>query len=162
MSEDVSPHDLIDDGVRFWIWLSLEDVVHWGLSGQSESTKGIHNKIDPKHLDGVQWGVTKDCRAEEDDGHSSEIDGKLELQEFSDTVVDVTAVLEGHNNRSEVIIKKDNIRGTLGDVSTCDTHGETDIGLLQGGGVVGTITSDGDDTITGLNTSNQDTLVQWG
>lgn len=98
MSENISPHDLVDDGSRFGVWSSVQNIVHWWLGCQGEGTEGIHDKVNPEHLDGVQRGITEDGGTEEDDGHSSEVDGKLELQEFSDTVVDVTAVLEGDNN----------------------------------------------------------------
>ena len=40
----------------------------------------------------------------------------------------------------KVVIKQDHVSGLLGHVRARDSHGNTDVGLLQGGGVVHTIT----------------------
>jgi len=46
-------------------------------------------------LDGIKWSLLKDKRSEEDNGHSDNVDGKLELDELSDIVIDVSSVFKG-------------------------------------------------------------------
>jgi hypothetical protein len=55
VAEDVSPHDWGDDEVVLLVWLSKEDVIGWWLSGKGESAEGIHDQVDPEHLDGSKW-----------------------------------------------------------------------------------------------------------
>jgi hypothetical protein len=57
MSEDISPHNFVHDGVIFVHWLSFKNVFSWWFSGKSKGGKGVHDKVNPKHLDGVQWRV---------------------------------------------------------------------------------------------------------
>jgi hypothetical protein len=61
MAEDVSPHDLVDDGSRLRVWWPLDDLRHRRLSGQCESTEGVHDQVNPEHLDGVERRVTQDA-----------------------------------------------------------------------------------------------------
>jgi len=53
MSKDVSPHKFRHDWCIFVIRLSSENIISWWFSGKSESSEGIHDKVDPKHLDGI-------------------------------------------------------------------------------------------------------------
>jgi len=162
VSENVSPHDFSNDGSVLVIWLSLKNGVIWWLSSQSKSGEGIHDQVDPEHLNGSQWGLSKDGRSKEDNEHSNNVDGKLELKELSNVIIDVSSEFKSNNNGGEVIIQKNDITGTLGDISTGDTHGKSNIGLGQSWGIIGTITSYGDNTFLFLNTSNKNELVLWG
>merc|ERR1712131_196501 len=51
--------------------------------------------------------------------------------------------------------------GLLGHIGTGNTHGNTNIGLLEGGRVVDTITSDGDNLTSALATIDNDQLLLW-
>lgn len=46
-------------------------------------------------------------------------------------------------------------------VRACDTHSNTDVGLLERGRVVDTITSDGHDSTQTLATFHDDQLLLW-
>lgn len=162
VTEDISPHDWGDDSVVFIVWLSLEDLHGWWFSGKGESSEGIHDQVNPEHLNGSQWGFSEDGRSEEDNEHSNNVDGKLELKELSDVIIDVSSELKSNNDGGEVVIQKNDITSTLGDISSGNTHGKTNIGLGQSWGIIGTITSYGDNTLLFLNTSNENKLVLWG
>ena len=103
MSENVSPHDFSNDGSVLVIWLSLKDRVIRSFSSQSKSGEGIHDQVDPEHLNGSQWGFSKDGRSEEDDEHGNNVDGKLELKELSNVIIDVSSELKSNNNGGEVM-----------------------------------------------------------
>lgn len=53
MSKDVSPHKFGHDWCIFVIRLSSENIISWWFSGESESCEGIHDKVDPEHLNGI-------------------------------------------------------------------------------------------------------------
>merc|ERR1740117_1496512 len=162
VSENVSPHDFSNNGSVLVIWLSLKNGVIWWLSSQSKSGEGIHDQVNPEHLNGSQWGFSKDGRSSEDNEHSNNVDGKLELKELSNVIIDVSSEFKSNNNGGEVIIQKNDITGTFGDISTSNSHSKSNIGLGQSWGIIGTITSYGDNTFLFLNTSNENKLVLWG
>lgn len=134
----------------------------WWLGSKGKSGEGVHDQVDPEHLYSVQWRFLGHDGTQEDNEHSDKVDGELELQEFSNIIVDISSVLKSNNNGGEVIIEKDDIAGALGDVSTSDTHSETDISLSQSWSIVGTITSYSNNTITVLNTSDQKIFILGG
>merc|ERR1740117_1693749 len=162
VSENVSPHDFSNNGSVLVIWLSLKNGVIWWLSSQSKSGEGIHDQVNPEHLNGSQWGFSKDGRSSEDNEHSNNVDGKLELKELSNVIIDVSSEFKSNNNGGEVIIQKNDITGTFGDISTGNSHSKSNIGLGQSWGIIGTITCYGDNTFLFLNTSNENKLVLWG
>lgn len=55
VTEDISPHDWGDDRVVLIVWLSLEDLHGWWFSGKGESAEGVHDQVNPEHLDGSKW-----------------------------------------------------------------------------------------------------------
>ena len=54
LTKDISPHDTIDEVLVSAIGLSLEEFIFGGFSGKGQRSKGIHDKIDPEHLDGSE------------------------------------------------------------------------------------------------------------
>jgi hypothetical protein len=136
MAEYVSLHNFSYDWRVLAIWLSQKNVLRWRFSGKSECSKSIHNKVDPKHLNSVQRRTFQNNRSKENNEHCSNIDRQLELKEFSDIIVDVSSVSESNDDRTEVVIKKDNIRSIFGNICTAYIHGETDISLCQSRSIV--------------------------
>ena len=49
--------------------------------------------------------------------------------------------LNSLDNCGEVVIGEDHVRGLLGDFSASDTHGDTNMGLLESWCIIDTITS---------------------
>lgn len=54
-SEDMLHHLLRDDVLLLPIWWSLQEIVLGGLGGQGKRGEGVHDKVDPKELDGGEW-----------------------------------------------------------------------------------------------------------
>jgi len=100
-------------------------------------------------LDSSQWRIIQNNRAEENNEHSNNVDRELELQEFSNVVINVSTVFQSSNNGSEVVIQKDDITCTFCNISSGDTHCETNVGLTKSWSIVGSITSDGYATVVG-------------
>ena len=162
VAENVSPHDGRNDKVVLLVWLSKENVIGWWFSGKGESAEGIHDQVNPEHLDGSKWGILEDDRSEENDEHGDDVNGELELQEFSYVVIDVSTVFQSNDDGTEVVIEKNNIASILGNIGTGDSHGKTDIGFGQSWSVIGTITCNSDNLSAVLHTGDENLLIKWG
>mmetsp|Transcript_9898 Transcript_9898/g.14981 ORF Transcript_9898/g.14981 Transcript_9898/m.14981 type:complete len:204 (-) Transcript_9898:2749-3360(-) len=122
VTEHVSPHYLSHDGGVLLVRLSLKNVIIRGLGGEGQSGEGVHNEVHPQHLYSGQRGVLEDDGAEEHDEHSDDVHSQLELEELAHVIVDVTAIFESNDDRREVIIEKDDVRGALSNIGSGDSH----------------------------------------
>lgn len=71
-------------------------------------------------------------------------DGLLEVVE------DETALLHTADDGREVVVEKDHVRSLLGHSASHDTHGNSDVRLLEGRRVVNSVSGYGDDVSTAL------------
>lgn len=55
LTDDELPHLVSDESFSLGIRLSLEEFVTWRLGGKGERGESIHDKVDPQHLNGVEW-----------------------------------------------------------------------------------------------------------
>ena len=92
LTENVSPHDFVDDSISLFGWLAVHEAVIGWLSGKSKSSKGVHNQVDPEELHGCERLFTKEAGAGKDKEHSDDVDSELELKELADVVVNVATV----------------------------------------------------------------------
>lgn len=159
VEDDSSPHLRSDDILVPGIGHSLQQFVYWGLSGQSQSSKRIHDQVDPEHLNGSQRRLLEDDSASEGHHYGHTVDGQLELKELSDAVENVTAVLDSCDDGAEVVIQKNDASRLLGNLGTSNAHSEPDVGLLEGGSIVGAIASHGHHVLELLQPSSEQVLV---
>ena len=68
--------------------------------------------------------------SDEGDENGDDIYGKLELDEFSDGVVDVAAPHDCLDDGGEIVIKEDDICGLFRNLGACDAHCEAYIGFF--------------------------------
>jgi hypothetical protein len=61
------------------------------LCSQTNSSKGIHYEIDPQKLDYAEWWVTKGGSTNQYSEAANNIDTKLELQELSNVVKNISS-----------------------------------------------------------------------
>lgn len=71
------------------------------------------------------------------------IRGDEVADELLHVVVNGSALLNSRHNGREVVVSQDHLRGRLGNGSA-RAHGDANLRLLQGGGIVHSITSLGD------------------
>ena len=114
---------------------------------------------DPEHLNGSQRRVLQDDGSKENDEHSDDIDGELELKELSYIVINVSSVFQGNDDGGEVVIKQDDVASALGNISSSDSHGESDISLGEGRGIISSISSNSNHSITSLDSCYKQVLV---
>lgn len=98
LAEDVSPHDIVNNLFGLASWLAFHEcIVRW-LSSEGKCSEGVHDKVNPEHLDGGKRRVVEDHRTGEDNDQGCNVDSKLELKELSDVIEDVPSVLDGNLN----------------------------------------------------------------
>jgi len=124
--------------------LALQESFSGGTSGKSQGGQRVHDEVDPKELDGVEGGLLHDARTAKGDGEGNEVHTQLELEEALDVIVNVTSPLGGLHDSSEVIVLDQDIRSFFAGVGTSNSHSESNISSPECGGIVSTISSDGD------------------
>mmetsp|Transcript_18870 Transcript_18870/g.38698 ORF Transcript_18870/g.38698 Transcript_18870/m.38698 type:complete len:959 (+) Transcript_18870:1132-4008(+) len=140
----------------------LHDVSLSGLVGHGDSRDHVGTEIDTEDEDGGkgQRDLEKHLRDEGRDlgdvGGQGVADGLLKVVE------DETSLLDSGDDGGEVVVKKDHVGGVLGDLGSHDAHGNANVGLLEGGGVVNTVSGDGDDVALALAVLDDDELLLGG
>jgi len=157
--EDVLGHLARHNVISTVLGLALKERGLGELSGQSESSKGVHDQVNPQKLDSLERSLLGDARANESGDQGTNVHGKLELQETLDVVVHIATPHSGLDNGREVVISDEDISGFLAHISASKTHSETDISFLESGGIVGTVTSDSDDSTHLAQTGNEKIFV---
>merc|ERR1712004_171652 len=140
-------------------WLSLHDVALGELVGHRDSGHHVRSQVDAENGDGSkgQGHVSQD---EEEEGRDlGDVGGQGVGNGLLQVVKDQPALLNTSNNGGKVVVEQDHVSGLLGDVGAGDTHGNTDVGLLQGGRVVDTISGDGNDGAHPLATLHNNQLL---
>lgn len=84
MSDNVSPHDWGNHVLSLSVGFSVEQIWSGFLSGEGERGEGIHDQVNPEHLNGVQGRFSQDSTSQENHEHGDDVDGDLELEELSD------------------------------------------------------------------------------
>uniref|UniRef100_A0AAG5DA10 Uncharacterized protein n=1 Tax=Anopheles atroparvus TaxID=41427 RepID=A0AAG5DA10_ANOAO len=118
----------------------------------------ITYQVDPQQLNRDE-SFRQTQGSGQEDGHDLTNVGRDQVaDELLHVVVNGTTFLNSGNNGGEVIISQHHLGGGLGDGGT-GTHGNTDFGLLQGRGVVDTITRHCGDFVHALQVLNDLGLV---
>jgi len=107
LTDDELPHLVGDEAFTLGDGLALEELVTGGLGGEGQRGEGVHDEVDPQHLDGIEGGLAEDGATHEGHNQGHEVDGQLELKELPDGVEDVSAPLHGGHNRAEVVVEQD-------------------------------------------------------
>lgn len=151
-------HPLRDDVLMFSVWWSLKEFILWRLSGESQSSKSVHDHVYPQELDSSQRRVGEYDSTNKGYDQSQNIDSELELQETSDVVINITSPLACSNNRGKVIILDDDISGSSCYLCT-SLHSKTNISFFEGWGIISTVTSYCYNVSKLFETSNHDVFV---
>lgn len=108
----------------------------------------------------MEGRLPHDDGSDEGSDQGNDIDCQLELKESSDVVINISSPLAGFDDGSKVIILNDDISSGVSNLSS-GFHGESDISFLQGWGIVGTITSYGNNISELSETRNHDVFIVW-
>ena len=104
LANDVLQHWPVDDVVVSGMGFPVEEFGGWILSCQGDRGQTVHYKVDPKHLDWLKYVSLDQGCPDKGDADCYDIDGKLELNEFPDRIVDVPSPKDCLHDGVEVII----------------------------------------------------------
>jgi len=74
--------------------------------------------VDPKKLDGSKWGFLEDQGSNQAGEEGNTVDRKLELEETSNVVIDISTPRAGLDDGSKVIILDDDIRCSMSNLGS--------------------------------------------
>ena len=120
-----------------WSW---PEVIETREYGNVRATHHVRSQVDAENSDGTerQRDVAKDERQEGWD--LGDVRGEGVRDGFLQVVEDQSSLLDTGHDRGEVVIEQNHVGRLLGHVRTSDTHCYTDVGLLQRGWIVHTVT----------------------
>ena len=115
---------------------AVHEVVVSGFQSEGQGRRAVHDDVDPEQIQGGErrFQAHEDGREHDDDGR--EVDGELEGDEPLEVFVDVAAPFDGAGDGGKRVVQKDDVAGFLGDFGAGDAHGDADVGVFQGRGVV--------------------------
>mmetsp|Transcript_43354 Transcript_43354/g.94395 ORF Transcript_43354/g.94395 Transcript_43354/m.94395 type:complete len:1132 (-) Transcript_43354:88-3483(-) len=137
------PHPAQDDGLLPRPGAILQDGLVTRLHTQGDRRRQVRDEDEEKDLQRRSHHGQAHADAEEDLHHLGDVDGHDEGHKLLDAGVDDAALLHGGDDRTEVVVHEDHVRSALGDLSTLDSHGHADVGLIQRGRVVDSVTGHG-------------------
>jgi len=128
-------------------WGLFHDVIFSGVEAEGSGRRAVSHQVHPEELHGVEAFGDAEHSSEEDSEDLTDVTGDKVSNEGLHVAVNRATFFHSFHNGGEVVVVKDHVRSTLGDFGSCDSHGNTNGGLLDGGGVVDTVTSHGYDFI---------------
>lgn len=149
-----------DESIAAGSWLLVHDVEIGWVEGESGGWETVGDEVDPEELDWNESFWDTESGGQEDADDLTDVGRDKVSDELLHVVVDGSALTNGGDNRSEVIVSENHVGGGLGNSGT-GTHSDTDLGLLQGWRVVNTITSHGGDITVALEVGYDSGLVGW-
>ena len=112
------------------------------VKAQRSSRESIRHQIDPEKLHGDKSLRHPERGRQEDRDDFTDVGRNEVPDKLLRVVVDAATFLDRSLDGGEVVVGQDHVCRELGDVST-STHRDTNVTLLQGRGVIDTITSHG-------------------
>ena len=143
LDADAAEEGLCQDALTPGPGLFPHDLIGMGLQPQRDGGQGVCQQIDEQQMDrrkGHRQSQQGGVQHRQDPGG---IAGEQELNGPLDVGIYVPAVLHGLHNGGEVIIRQHHTGGVLGDLRSRDAHGNADVRLLQGRGVVDAVAGHG-------------------
>jgi hypothetical protein len=138
---------------------AVEETFLGELSGEGKGSKGVHNQVNPEELDGLERGLLGDARADKGGNEGTNVHGELELEEALNVIVNIATPHSSLHNASEVVVSDQNVGSLFAHVSAGHSHGETNVSLLESGGIVGTVTGHSNDISHLAKSGNEQVFV---
>mmetsp|Transcript_24496 Transcript_24496/g.67316 ORF Transcript_24496/g.67316 Transcript_24496/m.67316 type:complete len:369 (-) Transcript_24496:1957-3063(-) len=130
------PHPAEHDGLLLGAWPHLEDGLVARLHTQGDGRRQIGHKDQEEDLQRRAHHGHVRNDAHEDLQDLGNVNGHDEGHKLLDACVNRPALLDGGNNRAEVVVGEDHLCCTFGDLRALDPHCDADVRLVQRGRVV--------------------------
>lgn len=157
LTNDVFQHGFWDDVFISWVRLSVQKTFFRVFSGKSKRCKSVHDEVEPKKLNRSQYLCFKNCSSNKSTKNCNKIDSQLELNEFSDRIIDVSSPEHSFDNRWEVIINKSYSSSLSSNLSSSNSHSESNISFFKCRSIISSITSNSNN-ITSLSKSSNKSI----
>jgi hypothetical protein len=142
-------------------WVALHNIKLWVLVSEGDGRDHISAKINAKNQDSGERLRDLEHHEEEEGRDFRDVGGQSVGDRLLEIIEDKTTLFDTVDDGREVIIEKKHISGVLSNIRA-GSHSDTDISLLDSGGIVDTITSDGDDMTKTLASIDDKELLGWG
>jgi hypothetical protein len=152
-------HEMVSLGVT---GISLHDIKLGVLVGERDGGYHISSQINAKDKHGGEREGDLEDNEEQEGGNLGNVRGEGVSDRFLQVIEDKATFFNTVHDGAEVIVEQDHITSVLSDLRST-THSNTDIGLLNGRGVIDTITGHSDDLTKVLaSVNNQEFLGRSG
>ena len=164
LSEDHLDHIGREQPRSMRVRLPVQQRFRRGVGDEGKGSESIHDDVDPQQLNSAQDGLLlgRSNGGHECDDDSSDCYRYLELQKLANGVIDTTTPHHSLDDRSEVVIHKNDVRYLLSDLGAGDTHREPNVGSLEDRSIIRATTSDTDDITERADGFNKNLLILGG
>ncbi len=146
MSEDVSPHDWLDDFIilssdrNLVLVACMIILLNRRLCSYADGSEGIHNHVYPEKLNNAKWTISKSRSCNKDNRDAYNVNAELELKELPNIVYNISSPKSGIIYSIEIILSNNNLRCILSDL-TSTSHAEANVCLLESINIVQAVPS---------------------
>mmetsp|Transcript_144286 Transcript_144286/g.366265 ORF Transcript_144286/g.366265 Transcript_144286/m.366265 type:complete len:371 (-) Transcript_144286:2142-3254(-) len=161
VEDHAAPHPAQDHRLGSGAGRLLEDGLLAGLHAESDGGWQVGHEDEEEDLQGRPHDRDPRNDAHEDLHHLGDVHGHDEGDELLDARVDGPALLNCRDDRAEVVVGEDHVRGALGHLRALDAHGDADVGLIQGRGIVHAVAGHCCDEALPLQRLHDLQLVLW-
>ena len=140
LQHNTNAETVSEDAFLLGLGLSVHYVGFHSFHTQRNGGQGVGHQIDPQKLHRKQGSLVPQDHSEEYGENLTDIGAQQEADHLADIGIDAAALAHCVYDGGEVVIRQGHVSGTLGYVRTGDTHSASDIGGLQGGSIVYTVT----------------------
>ena len=130
-----------------------------GLEGQGDREAQGADHVQPKHLQGCYRQLQAQHGAQQDCHRGAAVHRQHEGQGLVQIEINGPALLHGRFDRGEVVVGQQHVGRFSGHLRAPLAHGDADVGLFEGRGVVDAIAGHGHHSSIGLEGLNQGQLL---
>ena len=159
VEDDSSPHLRSNDVFVSGVGHSCQKFIKGWIGGQGQSCKGVHDQVDPEHLNWGQRGFLQNWGAHKGHHNGYSVNGQLELKELPDTIEYISTILNSSDDGAEVVIEKNDTSCFFGNLGSSNTHSKSNVSFFEGRSIIGTITCHSYDILELLEASGQDIFI---
>mmetsp|Transcript_23970 Transcript_23970/g.52460 ORF Transcript_23970/g.52460 Transcript_23970/m.52460 type:complete len:217 (-) Transcript_23970:1977-2627(-) len=141
-------------------WLEHNVRIGW-VKAEGGSGWTVRDQVDPEKLHGNESLRTSNRRGQKDGNDLSNVGRNHVPNKRLHVGINRASLFDRRNNRSKVIVGQNHIGSLLGHLRSGNSHGNTDRGLFEGGGIVDSVPCHGRNFSARSEDLDQQLLVPW-
>jgi len=156
--DEFGVHKMISLGVT---GVTFHDIKLGVLVGEGDGGDHVSSKVNAEDKDSREGEGNLEEHEEQEGGDLGDVRRQGVRDRLLQVIEDEATFLNTADDGGEVVVEEEHIGGVLGDIGAT-SHSNTDVGLLDGRGVVDTVTSDSDDVTEFLAGGDDEELLGGG